>query len=326
MTHTTTYRQKDNGWQIIVSWKDTSGRWRQKIKQGFPTKKDAKAYEGQLLKAIKNRPQPVDQAMADITLLDFVKYYIKHRSALAPGSKKQYLIAVNSLQDVAKKPVRSITYLDLQNAISAWNMKPLTQKHYMSKLNVLFKAAVKPYGLIAASPLADLETPKVREPRQVRIIPEELFRRILASVNPELRMALLIGWYTGMRRAEFLALTWDDVEFKGQTISVTKQLAGADLGIAPYTKSHNSYRTIPAPGPLLKELKKYRDAYPLLLDKKIFPKPYSPYKLLWQELRKFNVTPHYLRHTYGTRLIAEGVDVQTAAALLGDNVQTVINT
>jgi len=325
MTHTTTYRQKDGSWQIIISYKD-GNKWKQKSRQGFPTKKDAKAYEATLLKQIKNRPQPVDQAMADITLIQFTQYFLKHRSALTPGSKRQYTIAVNSLQGLSKMPVHSITYLDLQNAISGWNMKPLTQKHYLSCLNILFRAAVKPYGLIAANPLADIESPKVREPKQIRIIPEDLFKKIIASVTTELRMALLIGWYTGMRRAEILALTWDDVNFKDNTITVTKQLASVGQGIVNYTKSHNGNRTLPAPLPLLKELKAYHAAFPLRLDKIIFPRPYSTYKLLWQELHKYGVTPHYLRHTYGTRLISEGVDVQTVAALLGDNVQTVIST
>ena len=36
MKTTTTYRQKDSGWQIIVSWKDTSGHWHQKSKPALP--------------------------------------------------------------------------------------------------------------------------------------------------------------------------------------------------------------------------------------------------------------------------------------------------
>lgn len=326
MITTTTYRKKDNGWQIIVSWKDTSGKWRQKSKQGFPGKKEAKAAEAELIASIKNKPRPIDKGMAKITLTEFTKVFLKHRQDLAPGSKRQYSISVNALQDVAEKPVNKITYMDLQNAISEWSLKPLTQRQYKSKLDVLFRAAIKPYGLIAANPMADIEITKNREHSPVRIIPEKQFQQIIADVTPELRMALLLGWYTGMRRAEFLALTWDDIDFNGRVISVTKQLASVGHSIVPYTKSHNGYRTIPAPVPLLKELKAYRAANPIRLDKIIFPNPYSTYKLLWKTLRAYDVTPHYLRHSYGTRLIAEGVDVQTVAALLGDHVQTVINT
>ena len=37
-------RQKDKGWQVIVSYKDRYGKWRQKSKQGFATKRQAKNY------------------------------------------------------------------------------------------------------------------------------------------------------------------------------------------------------------------------------------------------------------------------------------------
>ena len=71
MKHTTTYRQKDNGWQIIVSYKDADGKWHQKSKQGFQLKSDAKQYEEELLREIKKAPRPVEKAMAGIKLREF---------------------------------------------------------------------------------------------------------------------------------------------------------------------------------------------------------------------------------------------------------------
>ena len=75
MKTTTTYRQKDNGWQLIVSWKDTSGKWHQRSKQGFATKSAAKEYEHDLIAQIKKAPQPVDKAMVGITLKQFCEEY-----------------------------------------------------------------------------------------------------------------------------------------------------------------------------------------------------------------------------------------------------------
>lgn len=53
MKTTTTYRQKNHSWQLIISFKDTDGKWHQKSKQGFPTKRDAKAVESDLIQQIK---------------------------------------------------------------------------------------------------------------------------------------------------------------------------------------------------------------------------------------------------------------------------------
>ena len=39
-----------------------------------------------------------------------------------------------------------------------------------------------------------------------------------------------------------------------------------------------------------------------------------------------NHSPHDFRHTYATKLLANGVDIKTVASLLGDTVDTVIKT
>ena len=81
MKHTTTYRQKDSGWQIIVSYK-VGDRWHQKSRQGFPRKADAKQFEAELLREIKKAPRPVEKAMAGITLREFCIEYLKTRKDL----------------------------------------------------------------------------------------------------------------------------------------------------------------------------------------------------------------------------------------------------
>ena len=328
MKTTTTYRQKDGSWQIIVSWKDENGRWRQKSRQGFARKSDAKEAEAELIAQIKNTPQPLDKAMADISLTDFCDVYLKNNQRLALGTKRAYKTAVKSLRRLANKPMHTVTYLDLQTVISAWNTKPGTQKNYKNKLVVLFRAAVKPYRIIPVSPMADIEIARERQKKTIRIVEEAVFRKIIKEASGELRLALLIGWFTGMRRAEILALTWDDISFTKSEISVTKQVTfeAGTTGTVKYTKSANGYRSIPVPTALLKELKAYKAEHPLRIDKAIFPVPRRTYRHMWELLRKYDATPHYLRHSYGTRLIANGVDIQTVAALLGDDVNTVINT
>ena len=43
MQYNMTIRRKNKGYQVIVSFKD-GRKWRQKSKQGFGTKRDAKMY------------------------------------------------------------------------------------------------------------------------------------------------------------------------------------------------------------------------------------------------------------------------------------------
>ncbi len=329
MTHTTTYRQKDNGWQIIVSWKNTSGKWKQKSKQGFPTKRDAKEYEQDLIRQIKNRPQPIEPGMADISLKDFCDLYIAAKKSVTENTKRNYKYAVKALSDLADKPVRTITFLDLQRAVSAWSIKPQTQKQYQAKLNALFKAAVTPYGLIAAaSPMQGIETEKARERKERLTISETQFQDLLKLCSrPDAYIATAICYYTGLRRGELFGLTWEDISWTGQTVRINKQL-DVYAGRTTEPKSRNGFRTVPIPHPLLLMLRDYHRTAPLDMMRRLLPHPQGTLEKMQKALRAEDpaFTPHCLRHTYATTLLAKGMDIRTVAALMGDDTKTVINT
>ena len=327
MKTTTTYRKKDNGWQIIVSWKDTSGKWHQKSKQGFPRKTDAKEAEAGLIEAIKKTPRPVDLALTGITLEKFCEIFLRSKQSIAENTKTNYTAAVRSLKDVAQKPVHTITYLDLQKAVSAWKIKPQTQKQYKTKLDVLFRAAVKPYGLISANPMQDIEIKKDRKKKERLTVSADQFRNMIAGARMDVAVALAICYYTGLRRGEMFGLTWEDVSWSGQTIRINKQLQVHGKKVTD-PKSRNGFRTVPIPQPLLQLLRDYHRAVPLDYKRRLFPHPQGTLEKMQAALRAENpaFTPHCLRHTYATTLLAKGIDIRTVAALMGDDTKTVINT
>ena len=304
MKHTTTFRQKDNGWQLIISFKEA---------------------EAELLREIKKAPRPIDRSANDITLVEFCRTYLNLKKSIALGTKRNYINAVNSLQDVANKPMRMITYLDLQTAISNWNMKPATQRQYLSKLSILFRAAVHPYGIISTNFIPDIEIAKGRSKVERMTITEEQFRQLMVTTTGDVQLALAICYYTGVRRGELLGLAWPDIE--GQMITISKQL---DTQHYIYTdpKTKNSFRSIPIPLALVKMLNEYRRNQPLDIHRRLFPRPYGTYYGMKAAMKTIDshLSPHCLRHTYATHLLAKGMDIRTVAALLGDDTKTVINT
>ena len=326
MNTTTTYRQKDSGWQIIVSYKDGKN-WRQKSRQGFATKKDAKAYEATLLAQIKTRPQPVDKAMTGITLMEFCTVYTKMKKSISENTKTQYIHAVKSLGTLAKKPLYQITCLDIQAAVSDWSTGALTQKAYKNKLEILFRAAMNPYGLISSNPMEHIEIEKSRDVTERITLSEEQFDKLLKISSLPARMAAALCYYTGIRRGEMLALTWQDIDFPRMELTVNKQLDIRSNKIMQ-PKSKNGYRTIPIPQVLLQMLKIYHDTQPLSIDRRIFTHPTGVYQTLATNMKKVDsrLSPHCLRHTYATHLLACGIDIRTVAALLGDDTKTVIST
>ena len=324
MKTNTTFRQKNGSWQIIVSYKD-GNTWKQKSKQGFPTKREAKEHEEELIKSIKKQPRPINKSMAGITLMEFCEAFLKLKKTIALGTKRNYINAVNSLQSVSNKPMHMITYLDVQTAVSGWNMKPQTQKQYLSKLLILFRAAVHPYGIIQTNFIPDIEIPKGRSQTERLTITEEQFKKLMATTSDDIKLAIAICYYTGVRRGELLGLTWQDVD--RQAVTISKQLDTQHfIYTAPKTK--NSFRTIPIPIALVNMLNEYRRTKPLDIQRRLFPKPYGTYYGMKRAIKTVDsrLSPHCLRHTYATHLLAKGMDIRTVAALLGDNVKTVINT
>ena len=323
MRTNTSYRQKNSGWQIIVSYK-VGTTWKQKSKQGFATKREAKDYEKELLKKIE-QPQPIKD-MADITLMEFCELYIKVKR-LIHTSAQNYRFAVKSLQSLANRPMHTITYLDLQNAFSGANTKPQSQKQYLTCLRSLFRAAVKPYNIINDNPTLDIEIPKIRKKERLTIS-ENDFKHLLTIVNPQTKMALAISYYAGLRKSELFALTWDDV--RNMTITVNKQRNWTHSGHSEIVglKTQNGYRTIPIPKVLMDMLNEYRRTMPISMDKRIIFRPAFTYKQMSKSLKTINeaLTPHCLRHTYATTLLARGIDIRTVSALLGDDVKTVLAT
>ena len=324
MQTNTTYRQKDSGWQIIISYKDANGKWHQISRQGFATKRDAKAAEYQLKKQIKKIPV-MDHSMTGITLLDFCTILLKVKKSISSRTHNNYRSAVKSLGSLAKKPIANISFLDIQSAVSEWTIKPTTQRQYICILHNIFKAAIKPYGLLAVNPATDIEIQKDRDNHEKITITEDQFHQLQQMAkNPAAKLAIILDYYTGLRKSELFALTWNDIDYKDGTITVSKQL-DIKRNYIPL-KSKNGYRTIPVPQMLIRILREYHTSMPLDYKKRIFPHPVGTLYTLQNYLKLVDkkLTLHCLRHTYATTLLARGMDVRTVAALLGDDTKTVI--
>ena len=164
-------------------------------------------------------------------------------------------------------------------------------------------------------------------------------------------MYLLI--YSGIRRGELLGLEWKDIDFHNKVIHIRRTSQAVDhMGIITKSpKNDTSYRTIKLPDTVLGLLREYQqywekmrtelddywqDNIQIILadgstqivpNDRLFTKvdstPMNPYSVSdW--VRKFvkrnnlpYFTPHSLRHTHATLLIAEGVSIPTVSRRLG---------
>lgn len=209
------------------------------------------------------------------------------------------------------------------------------------------------WGLIKSSPARKARPRKTRAERAADPrpkVPDDVVASLEAVTrhSPMLGALLTLCAYTGMRRGEACGLKWSDVELVRGTLTVARSLhsprgerwrEGPPKGGRP--------RTITLGPSVVGHLLSHRLAcegtcaavgVDLLLDGFVFTPATHPSGVV--PLRPDYVTnrtriltarrlnPHALRHFAGSKLVAGGVDVRTAAARLGhaDNGQLLLST
>lgn len=333
-TYRFSYRERSGAWQVILSYKDQTGRWRQKSKQGLATKKLAKSAGEKLLEVVKAamNTQPIDPELADITLKEFSEYVFQNRH-LAYNSILAYRYALNNYgPKLLSMPVRKITYLDVQRAMKDWDCSLASHRLYLSCLKLILSQAVEPYHIRQDNPAKAIKPPRAGRKHKVRALTFDEFRSLLMHLEAHRPMkyyvACALAGYAGLRIGEIDALTWDDVDFAAQELHINKQysrISRGQKGIKRLKNGAAGCRTLPIPPPLLEILKQWRQAQPLTFSRSLWDTiPYSSTMARYIHEVIPDASIHSLRHTYATMLLAHGEDIKTVSALLGDTVNTVL--
>lgn len=158
--------------------------------------------------------------------------------------------------------------------------------------------------------MASLPTPKVERLRPAG------WQRLLALVVAE----------SGIRLSEALGLRWCDLDLRDGVVSIRQRVR---YGVVGDTKSENSERDIPIGSDLRRELAAHRLASHYSdAEAFVFPSVQGTaihasniYRWSSPAFRAAGVPMgkqwHALRHTYGSRLYRQGVDIATVSKLLG---------
>ncbi|KEI16950.1 integrase [Clostridium novyi B str. ATCC 27606] len=332
MDYNITYRQKDKGWQFIISYKDNMGKWKQKSKQGFKTKKDAKPAAEKMLKELKNTTKnvPVNNDLIKVTFNQLTTIYLDHITLYKEyHTVKSYKNCFSKFKDLNNKRIKEIKKHDIQSIVDKLlkeHLKYSTVKKYVGILNMFFIYVKDDLNLIFELPTVNIKIPKEKEySNKIALTKKQLNKLLKELQDNKYYMVAFIAANTGMRLGEVLGLTWDSIDFKRSSITVNKQwkvLRTRKSGFGSL-KSKNSYRTIPLSPNTLKELKNYKKNNPTDINNRVTPFNASSIdKYLNPKLKELaGITMHELRHTYATALISNGVDFKTAAKILGHTVE-----
>lgn len=334
MQYRFTARKKDNGWQLLLRYKNGSGKWKQKTKQGYSKKSDALAEEekDKLLNLVIN--MGTDSECPDMTLKELYAVFKQNKKQeLTYNTFKNYELTLARLPSLADRKVTEITTQDLIQAFNSLSdLSPSSLNLLISKVKVLFKYAKNVYNLIKIDPSEKVKYIKARKKKSIIALTQDELTSLLKSMKNE-RMDIYtmcaVAGYAGLRFGEIAGLTAADIDLKGKILHINKQYGLVSKNIYAFkpVKSNNGFRDIPIPTVLVKILSDYlQNRIYRLDDGRIFKIRDPSYVNL--KIKKYHkaCSMHKLRHTYATLLLGHGVDVKTVAALLGDNVDTVIRT
>lgn len=160
-------------------------------------------------------------------------------------------------QSIGKKPIAKITKVDCQkimNELADKGKAHSTLTNLKSCMNIVFECALDD-EIILKNPVKNIKLPQATRKKR-GVIKERQIRIFMDYVknSPQYSYtypAFVVLFNMGVRIGEMAALTWDDVDFKKNTISINKTVNryrkvdyGFTMAVAS-PKSETSERTIP---------------------------------------------------------------------------------
>ena len=326
-------KRGQNTYQVrIFLGKDEKGKQLTHTKTVHGTKKDAEKYAREAVFQIDAGQFSVQ---SDITLENFwnsQKSLIKQRVQPSTFDYKEALWKTY-ISPIASKNLKKFTPAFCSAFISELlhkNLGPFIIRRVISELKALFNIALK-LGLITSNPCKGIELPRLPKNSIMPLSKAEI-RDFLAACEEDPRGLLLrLAILTGTRPEEYLALTWQDVDFSKGTISIKRAVHFLRKAKDHYIgdlKTASSCREIYIDVETLAQLKNLwkerKSSQDFIFQNKAgrFINISTARNALLRVLKKAGIERdrfrlYDLRHSHASFLLSCGVPVQAVASRLG---------
>lgn len=319
--------KRDGKWRAEVNYKD-GGKYKKKTKSGFKTKAEANAWAS----SIEIQKSNVTAlSLGDTPFVDYYNDWVETHShtGIKEGTIRGYKVAKDTVKQYFDNySLKEITRLVYQKFINDFALTHSlgTVKHRNSQIGIVLKQAFHD-GIINVDPTYNVKlTGSSSRNTSVHYLEQEDFFRLIYYLENERPDRYLFVLYTmalsGMRSGEALALTLDDIDEDAKTISISKSKSPRSPYGFTTPKTKASVRTITMPDKFFKEYHRYlAEKQP---EKLLFGQTanssnlYSKFVTVQKKLQiEPAISPHGLRHTHASYLIANGVDISYISERLG---------
>lgn len=315
-------------------------------KAGFTTKRDANAWIDRLKKS------KIEGTLSDpngITFSAYAKHFIDHQHGLEHKRKTiegyESILSYRLLPYFKNKRMRSITTTDVNiflDSLAKEGLAVKTKRNIRNVLNGIMVLAIQE-NVIGFNPLTNIPVFRETKTENRRALTGEEVRQLLhaldayyekkknyKSVNMLIYPYVYLAIYTGARRGELCALTWNDIDVEKCTVSINKSI-NEHLDIEE-PKTLNAYRVNVIPKDVMAKLLPFKDSK----CNKVFHtctgeyiKP-SNIARAFRNILKFGALPyirlHELRHTLATLSLQAGVPIPDVSKQLGHaSISTTLN-
>ena len=320
--------EKTNTWRVVYRIPDWKGGTKQSQKRGFPTKREAVAWEREFL----NKSQ-ADLSMTFESFIDTYTVDMKNRIKENTWHTKEHIIRTKILPYFGKRKISDIQPRDIiawQNEMIKGRDKngkkysPVYLKTLHNQLSAIFNHAVKFYGL-KENPAAKVGNMGKAKSHEMLFWTQEEYQKFAFAVmdKPVSYYAFEMLYWCGIREGELLALTAEDFDFERGTVKINKSYQRiGDRDVITEPKTPKSNRVIKMPDFLAEEMQEYLSKiYGLKKTDRVFTvtKNYLHREMTRgaEEAGVKRIRIHDLRHSHISLLIEMGYSAVAIADRVG---------
>lgn len=333
--------------QLYMGIDPQTGNKKRTRRRGFKTKKEATLALSRLQLELENKSSlPTENNILFSEV--YSEWYDQYQNTVRESTlaRTDGMFQNHILPALGNKRIRTITIKQVQSAVNKW-FKQVSQnyKRWYHYTTQVFEFALK-RGYVVSNPAKLITLPKRQEAsgdKDYNFWNKSELQRFFDHIDKDKELEhftlFRILAFTGVRRGECLALTWNDINFTDSTLSINKTLTqgmkGKQIIQAPKTKA--SRRTIDLDFETMATLKRYRVSQQkeflirgyntMQKEQLVFPNTLNGYKSLntpskWLHsvIDSMDIKPitiHGFRHTHCSALFSAGASIKEVQQRLG---------
>lgn len=231
-------RKRGEKWYYSFETANVDGKRKRIERVGGKTKKEALEKGVQALNEYNNAGQHFEPS--NVSVADFLDYYVDNYSKMNHKYNTQsrnVSVIENELKPAFGQyrlvSLGTATIQEFINQKFIIGRAKSTVENYIAPLSQAYEYAIS-LGYVKDNPCNRISYPKgFKKEKGREVITLDQYNTIMEELKdmPHFSLAIMIGWYAGLRISETFGLTWNDIDFENKTISVNKQIIKRNFGI-----------------------------------------------------------------------------------------------